>query len=305
MHTLIIPTYNAGENWINVIQSIKLQTKNAEVICIDSSSTDNTVELAKQAGFTVYTIEKSAFDHGGTRNQAVKFADKNTEFLIFMTQDAILASSTAIEELLKPFTDPSVSAVCGRQLPHKNATTQATHARLFNYPIQSKIKSQADIPTFGIKCAFMSNSFAAYRKSVFEQLGGFPEYTILAEDMHLTARMILAGYKVAYYAGACVYHSHNYSIKQEFQRYFDTGVFQQNERWIQQKFGKVSNEGKKFVLSEWQYLCKNAPLALPKAFIATFAKWLGFKLGYHWQKLPHFLCVAFSLHKGYWKNGGI
>ncbi|QPB43157.1 glycosyltransferase family 2 protein [Rodentibacter haemolyticus] len=299
---LIIPTYNAERYWDKLYLSIKEQTIKFCVIVIDSSSTDGTVKLAKQAGFTVHSIEKSSFDHGGARNQATKWVDEDCEFIVFMTQDAILASSTAIETLLSPFADPAVVAVCGRQLPHQNAAPFATHARLFNYPNHSITKSQADIPILGIKCAFMSNSFAAYRKSVFDKLGGFPEKTILAEDMHLAARMILLGYKVAYCAEACVYHSHNYSIKQEFQRYFDTGVFQQHESWIQEKFGKASNEGKKFVLSEWRYLAKHAPLLLPKAFIATFAKWLGFKLGYHWQRLPMALCIAFSMHKDYWKT---
>lgn len=43
--------------------------------------------------------------------------------------------------------------------------------------------------------------------------------------MFMAARMIQAGYKIAYCAEASVRHSHNYTPKQEFQRYFDTGYF--------------------------------------------------------------------------------
>ena len=148
----------------------------------------------------------------------------------------------------------------------------------------------------------MSNSFAAYRLSVFEELGGFPDNTILAEDMYLAAKMILSGYKVAYCAEATVFHSHNYTLKQEFQRYFDTGVFQRDQAWLQQTFGKAVSEGKKFMLSELRFLSKNAPHLLPKALLSTFAKWAGFKLGYHYQKLPYAWCRWLSMHKGYWKK---
>lgn len=300
--SLCIPIYNAGSKWQDWITAYKAQSLQADqVIVIDSSSTDQTAVLAEQAGFLVHTIEKCDFNHGGTRNQAVRFCEKKTEIVVFLTQDAILASPTALAELLKPFHDKQIAAVCGRQLPHLDANLLATHARLFNYPAESQIKSKADISSLGIKTAFMSNSFSAYRKSVFDELGGFPENTILAEDMHLAARMILAGYKVAYSAEATVYHSHNYSLIEEFKRYFDIGVFQQKEAWIQDKFGKVGGEGKRFVLSELKFLWKKQPLIIPKAIFSTLFKFLGFKFGINWHKLPYFLCKKMSMHKGYWQ----
>lgn len=300
--TVIIPTYNAGSLWQKWIEAYQNQSLKADrVIVIDSSSTDQTAVLAEQAGFFVKKIAKSEFNHGRTRNVAVALASTDSEILIFLTQDALLADSNSLKNLIEIFEDPEVAAVCGRQLPHLSANPLATHARLFNYPEQSKIKSTKDIDSLGIKVAFMSNSFAAYRKSVFEQLGGFPDNTILAEDMHLTARIIQAGYKVAYCAEAQVFHSHNYSLIQEFQRYFDTGIFQQKEAWIQDKFGKVGGEGKKFVISELKYLSRNHPLWIPLALLSTVFKFFGFKLGYLWNKLPMLIVKNLSMHKGYWK----
>ena len=218
---LVIPTYNAGNQWQDWIAAYQSQSLKADkVIVIDSSSSDDTVKLAEEAEFSVYSIPQSIFNHGRTRNQAVEFGKGFTDVVIFMTQDAILASSDSLANLLAPFVDPEVAAVCGRQLPHHDATPLAAHARYFNYPSESRVRTMADISVLGIKTAFMSNSFAAYRLSVFEELGGFPDNTILAEDMYLTAKMILLGYKVVYCAEATVFHSHNYTLKQEFQRYF-------------------------------------------------------------------------------------
>lgn len=300
--TIIIPTYNAGSLWQKWIEAYQNQSLKADqVIVIDSSSTDQTAVLAEQAGFFVKKIAKSEFNHGKTRNVAVALAPTDSEILVFLTQDALLADSNSLRNLIKNFEEPEIAAVCGRQLPHLNANPLATHARLFNYPAQSKIKNKEDIDSLGIKVAFMSNSFAAYRKSVFEQLGGFPDNTILAEDMHLTARIIQAGYKVAYCAEAQVFHSHNYSLIQEFQRYFDTGVFQQKESWIQEQLGKVSGEGKKFVISELRFLLKNNVAWIPKALLSTLFKYIGFKLGSKWNKLPMSVVKKLSMHKGYWK----
>lgn len=300
--TAIIPTYNAGTLWQKWIETYQNQSLKADqVIVIDSSSTDQTAVLAEQVGFFVKKIAKSEFNHGRTRNVAAALASTDSEILVFLTQDALLADSNSLRNLIKNFEDPEIAAVYGRQLPHRDANPLATHARLFNYPAESQIKSKADISSLGIKTAFMSNSFSAYRKSVFDELGGFPENTILAEDMHLAARMILADYKVAYSAEATVYHSHNYSLIEEFKRYFDIGVFQQKEAWIQDKFGKVGGEGKRFVLSELKFLWKKQPLIIPKAIFSTLFKFLGFKFGINWHKLPYFLCKQMSMHKGYWQ----
>lgn len=301
-YSLVVPTYNAGLSWQEWIEAYQNQAIKAEkVIVIDSSSTDQTAILAEQADFFVHKIAKWDFNHGRTRNLAVAFAPKESEVLVFLTQDALLAAPNALEKLLEPFQDPTVAAVYGRQLPHKDANLLATHARLFNYPAQSKIKSKEDIAELGLKAAFMSNSFTAYRKSVFEQLGGFPENTILAEDMYLAAKIILNGYKIVYNAEAKVYHSHNYSLIQEFQRYFDTGVFQKEQSWIRKEFGEANNEGKKFVCSEIKYLLKNNFLLLSKAIFHTMFKFLGFKLGLNYEKLPRWLRIKFSMHKNYWK----
>src|SRR5699024_8480726 len=97
--------------------------------------------------------------------------------------------------------------------------------------------------TMGLKTVFNSNSFSAYRVSTFMEIGGFPDDTILSEDMYFAARAVLSGYKIAYVAEAEVRHSHNYSSLEEFRRYFDIGVFHCDEPWIRKAFGGAGGEG--------------------------------------------------------------
>lgn len=295
----IIPTYNGKHDLTRLLDSIEKQSQLVDILIIDSSSKDGTQEIAHERADMVKVIPSSEFNHGGTRNLAAECCGP-VDILVFLTQDAYLVENDSLSKLVKQFDDPDVTAVCGRQLPHDNANPLAVHARMFNYPGYSEIKSSGDIPRFGIKTAFMSNSFAAYRASVFNKLGGFPNNTILAEDMFLTAKMIKAGYKVSYCAEASVKHSHNYSPWEEFRRYFDTGVFHACEPWIQQEFGGAGGEGMRYIRSEFSYLLKNAPSWIPRALITNIFKLAGYKLGRSYQKLPIWLRPKLSMYKSYW-----
>jgi rhamnosyltransferase len=176
----------------------------------------------------------------------------------------------------------------------------AAHARLFNYPAESRVVSLADKARLGLKACFMSNSFAAYRVADLQAVGGFPSDVILGEDMSVAARLLMAGKSVAYVADACAYHSHNYSVMQEFRRYFDTGVFHARSPWLLAEFGSASGEGLRFVRSELAYLWRHAPGWIPSALVRTAAKLIGYRLGRLESRWPLWFKRWCTMHKGYW-----
>ncbi len=298
---LIVPTLNAGPLWKSWLEAFDQQTRKPDyLLAIDSSSSDDTVAMAKAHGFEVRTIARSEFNHGGTRQLGVDSLPA-VEFIVFLTQDAILASPDAIENLLASFDNEQVGASYGRQLPHLHAGAIAAHARLFNYPAESQLRGLEDRSRFGIKTAFVSNSFAAYRRSALMQAGGFPADTIMNEDTHVVGKMLVMGWKIAYCAEAKVRHSHDYGYLEEFKRYFDIGVFHANASWLQLAFGNVSGEGRRFVLSEIRYLLRHAPWLIPSAVLRTALKWLGFRMGSGLHRLlPGSVNRRFSLQRAYW-----
>ena len=297
---LIVPTLNAGSLWVSWLKAFEQQTRKPDcLLVIDSSSSDSTVALARTQGFDVQVIPKSEFNHGGTRQFGVNVLS-SMDIIVFLTQDALLANPDAIERLLAAFADEQVGAAYGRQLPHRNAGPIAAHARLFNYPAESQLRCLEDRTRFGIKTVFISNSFAAYRRSALMQVSGFPIDTIMNEDTYVAGKMLVSGWKIAYCADAQVFHSHEYSFLDEFKRYFDIGVFHTRTSWLQQTFGGASGEGFRFVISEMRYLMKHAPWLIPSAVLRTGLKWLGFKLGALHQGLPQAIRRCFSLHKTYW-----
>lgn len=299
---IIVPTRNGGGRWRQTATAIKRSCASSKhsvrVAVVDTASSDGTEDVALEHGFEVTDIYPIDFDHGGTRNTAV---DSKADVAVFLTQDAVPDSVNTIDALVSAFDDPSVAVAYGRQLPHEDANPIARHARLFNYPPGGRVCTKEDAGRYGIKAVFSSNSFAAYRVSVFRELGGFPSKLILSEDMYLAAKAAMAGYRVAYVAEAAVRHSHNYSPIEEFRRYFDIGVFQAEQSWIAKRFGGAGAEGKRFLVSEFRYLLRHAPLWLPRAALHNVMKILGYRLGKAYRYLPRKVCQRLSMHPRYWR----
>lgn len=296
---IVIPTFNAGYLWEKVVEALRAQRFDFDkILIIDSGSTDETVAVAREAGFTVEEISPSEFNHGKTRNYGVHKID--CDIVVLLTQDTILMDN-AISLIAKAFDNESIAAAYGRQYPHDDATPIAEHARLYNYTEKGYTYELSDKSKYGIKTIFLSNSFAAYRKEYFIKLGEFCKNIIFGEDMHFAATALLSGYKICYAAKAECKHSHNYTLIQEFKRNFDMGVFHRNESWIREKFGKLKGEGFKFMRSEFIFLWKKRKFFwIPIAFFNNFFKLLGYKLGLWHKKLPRQLAIRFSVCKAYW-----
>jgi rhamnosyltransferase len=197
--------------------------------------------------------------------------------------------------------DPAVAAAYGRQLPHPGAGPIEAHARLFNYPATGRVKTIDDRHTLGIKTVFLSNSFAAYRRADLQAAGGFPGHLIMGEDTYVAARLLQAGKKIAYCADACVFHSHDYTLLEEFRRYFDTGVLHAREPWIRAGFGGPGGEGWRFLKSEARHLMVHGPWLLPSAAARTALKLSGFRLGLLEGHLPLRLKRRLSMFRAFWR----
>lgn len=300
MVSIIIPSLNPGDSFTYLLDAVKKQSLSGELIVIDSLSSDNTVECAISYGAKVIVVKKSEFNHGGTRNLAAE--NSAGDILIYMTQDAVLVDEFAFEKLIACFCNERVGAAYGRQLPRSGAHPIEAHARIFNYPTESKVKSMSDAHEMGIKTAFISNSFAAYRRKALEEVGGFPPDTVFGEDTYVAAKMLMAGWKVAYSADASVYHSHSYGFFEEFKRYFDIGVFHSREVWIRQNFGQAEGEGLRYIKSELNYLWNKRPQLIPSAVLRTLFKFIGYKLGASEKNIPLWLKQVLSMNRLYWES---
>lgn len=299
--TVIIPTYKPDGTFEKLIGRLKTQTHPIKKILIlntEAGYWKNTwIDGIPQA--EVHHITKAEFDHGRTRAMGAAMAE--TDLLVFFTQDAVPANDKVIERLVNAFADDSIGAAYARQLPTADCKFVEQYTRSFNYPENSRVKRKEDLPNLGIKTYFCSNVCAAYRKCVYEKLGGFVTKTIFNEDMILAAQMIQAGYGVAYVAGAEVIHSHNYSYTQQFRRNFDLAVSQADHPEI---FAKISSEseGVRLVKQTASYLLREKkPWLIPDLILASGFKFLGYKAGQNYKKLPKGLVKKFTMNLSYWE----
>ena len=304
MVTVIILTHNPGDSLSQLLEQINQQTlKPLEILIVDSDSSDNTADIASGYECKFISINHDTFDHGETRTYAVKQTDSN--IIVFLTQDVSLENSEALEKLIVPLQEKGVVAVFGRQKAKPDDTIFAKHLRLFNYPEISYQRRLSDIQEFGIKTAFFSNSFSAYRRSILNQIDYFKSGLIFGEDTFAAAKILLSGKIIAYQAEAVAIHSHNYSYRQDFRRYFDMGIFHENEKWLLDTFGKAEGQGLRYLFSELSFIVgERRFLSLPSSVIRSIFKYSGYYLGRKHKYLPMSLCRNFSMNKKWWDKPG-
>lgn len=298
---VIIPVYKPDREFEKLIFRLKKQTRLPDRIHVINTVADRfPAKFCEEQGIHVTHIEKADFDHGGTRDMGMRQSD--ADIVVFMTQDAVPADRFLIEHLMAPFEREDVGAAYARQLPRKDCHIIERYTRSFNYPEKSRLKGKADIPVLGIKTFFCSDVCAAYSKKAYEETGGFEKKTIFNEDMILAGHMVEKGYMIAYAADAQVIHSHNYTGLQQFHRNFDLAVSQAEHPEV---FAGIASEseGIRLVKSTARYLLREKRgWLIPKLVWHSGCKYLGYRLGRSYRKLPLWLVRKCTMSQSYWEK---
>ena len=277
--SVIIPTLNAERELPALLNALRHQHLKAdEIIVIDSASTDGTEAVCERDGsIRLIKIARNDFDHGRTRDTAMRKAQG--DFVVFLTQDALPADDNMLGNLIKPLYEDKVAVSTGRQLPKDDAAHMERLVRGFNYPAESHIRSAEDLSRMGIKTFFCSDVCAAYNKDIYISLGGF-EYPLMTnEDMFYAAKAINNGHRVAYAADAKVYHSHNFTLKEQFKRNYLQGYELARHDELLCNASQTS-EGKKLVMHVTAELIKEKhPLSCIPFFFDCVARLSGNRLG--------------------------
>lgn len=300
---VLIPVYRPDGKLTELLKRLKMQ--NYPIHRVILMNTEEKHFPAELTGIwdrvEVYHLAKEEFDHGGTRDRGVRMS--TADLVVCMTQDAMPADETLIEELVKPFDDPEVWAAYARQLPNEDCREVEKYTRSFNYPEQSMVKTKEDLGRLGIKTFFCSNVCAAWRREKYLELGGFVKHTIFNEDMILAGTMIKQGGKIAYCAKAKVIHSHNYSAFQQFHRNFDLAVSQTMHPEV---FGGIrsESEGIKLVKKSLSYCIKiGKPWLMIQVVTQSAGKLLGYKMGQRYRSLPMWLILRCTMSPSFWRGG--
>ena len=300
---VLIPVYEPDESFEKLLKMLSNQTVRPEKIILMVTEGSHEVALDEQndSKIEIHRLQKTEFDHAGTRNAAVSFSD--AELVLFMTQDAVPEDVHFIEELVEGMEqDEKIAVSYARQLAKKDTKPIERLIRRFNYPEESRMKSLEDLEELGIKTDFCSDVAAVYRREIFTELGGFETPAVFNEDMVFAAKAVKAGYKVYYNAEARVVHAHNLKLMEQFRRNFDVGASQADHPEVFEEISSESEGGKLFKtvskglekLGRW-YL-------LPYLILQCGAKFIGFRLGKRYPKLKPGFVKKCSSTRAYWER---
>ena len=245
---IICPLYNA-EKYIIKLNDSLLKQKNVninKIIYILTESKDNSEEVLNNNNIEYLKIKKTEFSHSLVRENAAN--NSTADILCFISQDIIVENDDWLYNLTKDIIDNKVVATYSRQITKYNNIEKYT--REYNYPTESCIKSKEDISKYGLKTFFFSDASSTVKRSVFVELNGYDHKNLpINEDMYLAYKIIMNGYKIKYCADSIIYHSHNFKLKEIYDRYKLTGQFFKENSYIN-KFGTTGSGSKlaKYVL---------------------------------------------------------
>ncbi|HEX8123164.1 MAG TPA: glycosyltransferase [Solirubrobacteraceae bacterium] len=223
MISIVIPVKNGGDDLRRCLDAIAEQRveDEVEVVVVDSGSTDGSDRLAEAAGARVHRIPPEEFNHGGTRNLGVSLA--RGEVLVFVSQDAVPATPDWLALLTAPVRDPQVAGAYGRQVANEDAKPPERFFLDFLYGERARVQRAASAAELSMETTLFSNANSAIRRDVFERFR-FVDDINMSEDQEWSQRVLLAGYAIAYEPRAVVRHSHPYTLRTAFRRFYESGL---------------------------------------------------------------------------------
>jgi rhamnosyltransferase len=223
--TVFIPTWNGGPLFDEVLTELRAQETSFpfEIFAIDSGSTDGTLDLLAKHQVRVQRIPNTEFNHGLTRNRAVK--ESRGDIVVLTVQDATPASRDWLAGMVQHFHDPDVAGVYCHQIPRPDCSP-FLRERLKNWvrgeglPSVRHVAGPAEFwaldPTERWRTAAFDNVASAIRRP-FALEHPF-ERRQFGEDVTWAKGAILAGRKIVMEPRVAVIHSHQNSIWYEFKR---------------------------------------------------------------------------------------
>ena len=221
---IICPLYNAEKYIGNLHKSFTMQKKVKinKIRYVLTESGDSTEKYLKNHNIEYKKITKNEFSHSLIREKEAMESD--SDIIAFVTQDVVIDDELWLYNLTKDIGKDDIVATYSRQVTKYNNIEKYT--REANYPAQSKVVSQSDIPKLGLKTFFFSDASSAIDTNIFKKLNGYDGKNLpISEDMYIAYKIITNGYKIKYCAESVVHHSHNFTLREVYDRYKLTGKF--------------------------------------------------------------------------------
>ncbi|MBW6416187.1 glycosyltransferase family 2 protein [Celeribacter sp. PS-C1] len=271
--TVAIPVRNGGARFREVCATLRDQDyPGFDVLCIDSGSSDGSLDIVREHGFRLHQISPENFGHGRTRNLAFELCD--SPLVAFLTHDAVPVDAAWLRHLVTALQSaPDIAGAYGRHLPHLRTDPYVIRDLNAHFAarITPPVVRKRDFPRFDEDerlrqtCHFYSDNASIMRRDVWVTLP-YPDVDF-AEDQLWALAALHAGYAIAYAADAPVRHSHDFGPWESFQRSFDEA------RSFRRNFGYRMIRGPLHALrSILTQILRDLALGLRRGWIVTHPK---------------------------------
>lgn len=206
--SIVIRTLNESKHLENLMRGIHDQNyRDWEIVLVDSGSTDGTLEIAQKYGARIFHIPQDEFTFGRSLNWGCREA--LGEYLVFASGHVWPITNNWLRNIVKPFEDPAVAMVYGRQ--------RGTDANRLS-EIRDLDANFGPASNILVDEAKANNGNSAVRQSLWRSQP-FDESLPGLEDVDWARKIERHNYRVYYAADASVYHVHEESLHQVYRRY--------------------------------------------------------------------------------------
>ncbi len=288
MISVVIPVKDGGDDLVRCLDGIAAQQvdEEVEVVVVDSGSTDGSPDVARAAGAVVHEIPADEFGHGRTRNLAIELA--RGELLVFTSQDAVAADAAWLAALAAGARSiPDAAGAYGRQLPHPDARPPERFFLDFLYGPEPRVQRLGENEPLTFEATLFSNVNAAIPRRVLERFP-FRDDLTMSEDQEWSRRVLREGYALVYEPRAAVNHSHAYTVRTAFRRFFDSGVSAEHS-YVEGDESKAAlrRAGSRYAREELTWLWRTGRRRwIPYTVVYELAKFTGLQLGLRHERLP-------------------
>lgn len=261
-----------------------------EVLAIDSGSQDRSKTILGQFPVRLHEIAPWEFSHGETRNLGARLASPESEYLVYLTQDATPADENWLANLLRPLQeDGTVGGAFSRHLPRPGSTpalarqlqtvwqTGGRERLVKSMPADRQLYEQNKL-----YYAYFSDTSSALRRAAWARIPFRP--LAFAEDADWADRAVQAGYSIVFEPSSAVVHSHDYPVLEQFRQNVDHTagmkelfpgvVYHGWQSWIR-LFAGIPKQ----VIADWRYTYAVEPFSTAPCRKQLF--WLAHSPAWH------------------------